>query len=553
MKMRIRNGITKLWRFLHQPIGLTAPKPTEPDTSRIEPTPIRIEPTSTPEVSEAVKTPTPTVTPTPQAETVIPMATQMNTQERDLRLEILNTLLTTPHRQLETVAETHQLIRDVDPIFYGHLAVWYHTNGDVRDHKEVFIANLLSSTLTPHREAGFMLLQTLPPYQVARVVDFMKQKLGKLPRSTRTAVQQYLRVREANPVQFDRAVLRARKAMKHLYASLHIKPGTRANAILFADNPPVDSMAFVLKRLAKAETPLMQAQIIVDYKLPYTTAIGAIKQLTPTVLVALINAMSPQEVINNLKSLKARGAMDNPDVKALIDAKLEQAASSDRVAAMKATSAVDTSDLDDETVARLQAVTNQQVKRRGRIVRSTGLLVDKSGSMTQAIEVGKRLAALVSGVTEADLFVYAFDTMPYEIKAGGARELTDWELAFKHISANGGTSIGCAVAAMQKRNQIVDQFIIVTDEGDNTHPYFVDAYEAYCKAMKVKPDVVIVRVGGYCEFVERGLREKQMAVDTLVFSGDYYSLPNLIPMLARPSRLDLLMEILDVELPRRVA
>ncbi len=531
--------LTRLKQRIKRSLGLTPAVSSMPDNL------------STPTTAPAVRNPNIPV----QAQTSIqenPMVNQMNPQERDLRLEILNTLLTTPHRQLDTVAETHQLISEVDPIFYGHLAVWYQRNGDVRDHKEVFIAYLLASALTEHRQAGFMLLQELPPYQVARVIDFMKQKLGKLPRSTRTAVQQYLRVRESNPAKFDRAALRGRKAMKHLYASLHIKPNERANAVLFRDQPPADSLAFALKRLAKAEAALEQAQIIVEYKLPYTIAIGAIKQLTPTVLVALINAMTPQEVINNLKSLKARGAMDHPEVKAMIDGKLEAAASSNRVAALKATSAIDTASFDSETAARLEAVTNQQIKRRGMITRSTGLLVDKSGSMSTAIEVGKRLAALVSGITAADLYVYAFDTMPYEIKAHG-QELTDWEKAFQHIQANGGTSIGCAVTAMQKRKQVVDQFIIVTDEGDNTNPYFVDAYEAYAKAMGVKPDVVIVRVEGYCDYVERNLRAKQIAVDTLVFSGDYYSLPNLVPMLARPSRLELLMEILDVELPRRVA
>lgn len=547
--------LKQLWQVLNTPIGVETHPETQPESVEM---PISTPMTNVSEVAVNIVAQTPIETTDPTTPAQLPEETQMvtavstpmNARERDLRLEILNTLLTTPHRQLDAVAETHQLISEVDPLFYGHLAVWYNRHGDVRDHKEVFIAHLLASGLTEHRSAGFVMLQELPPYQVARVVDFMKQKLGKLPRSTRTAVLQYLRSREANPAQFDRATLRARKAMKHLYASLHIKPSERANAILFADQPPADSLAFVLKRLAKAETALEQAQIIVEYKLPYTTAVGAIKQLTPTVLVALIDAMSPQEVINNLKSLKARGAMDNPDVKALIDAKLEAAASNDRVSAMKSTSAIDLADLDNETVARLEAVTNQQIKRRGRITRSTGLLVDKSGSMTQAIEVGKRLAALISGITEADLYVYAFDTVPYEIKALG-KELTDWDKAFQHIRADGCTSIGCSVAAMQKRKQVVDQFIIVTDEGDNTNPYFAEAYEAYCKALAVKPDVLIVRVGGYCDYVERALREKKVAVDTLVFSGDYYSLPNLVPMLARPSRLELLMEILETELPRR--
>jgi len=48
----------------------------------------------------------------------------MNTAERDLRLEMLNSLLTTPHRELGKVAELHKLMVELDPIFYGHLAVW---------------------------------------------------------------------------------------------------------------------------------------------------------------------------------------------------------------------------------------------------------------------------------------------------------------------------------------------------------------------------------------------------------------------------------------------
>ncbi|MBW4539448.1 MAG: VWA domain-containing protein [Myxacorys chilensis ATA2-1-KO14] len=474
----------------------------------------------------------------------------MNNTERDLRLEMLNSLLTTPHRKLEQVAEIHQLIVELDPIFYGHLAIWYQRNGDVRDHKEVFVAHLLTSELVEHRDAGFVMLQEFPPYQVARVVDFMKQHRNKLPRSARTAVQRYLKVRESNPVLFDRAALRGRKAMKHLYASLHIKPCERANAILFRDQPPVGSLADVLKQLAKTESAAEQARLIVEFKLPYTIAIGAVKQLTPTVLVALINSMSPQEVINNLKSLKAKGTMDHPEVKALIDAKLDEATKSGRVAAFKAQVAADAADLDSDTVARLEKVTNEQVKRRGVISRPTALLVDKSGSMENAIALGKQLAALISGITQANLFVYAFDTIPYPVTAQG-KELTDWERAFQHIKASGGTSIGCALETMRKKRQVVDQIIIVTDEGENAAPYFGEVYKTYCRELAIMPNVVIVRVGGHYDWLESQLKGQQAPVETFTFAGDYYSLPNLVPLLTRPSRLDLLMEILDMPLPAR--
>ncbi|BCL38267.1 vWA domain-containing protein [Nostoc sp. MS1] len=474
----------------------------------------------------------------------------MNTAERDLRLEMLNSLLTTPHRKLEQVAEIHKLIIELDPLFYGHLAVWYQNHGDVRDHKEVFVAHLLTSNLTEHRDAGFVMLQEFPPYQVARIVDFMKQQQNKMPRSARTAVRRYLKTRESNHNLFDRAALRGRNAMKHLYASLHIKPNERANAILFRDTPPEGSLAYVLKQLAKAESAVKQARLIVEYKIPYTIAIGVIKQLTPVVLVALINSMTPQEVINNLKSLQTRGAMDNPEVKKLIDAKLEEASKSGRVAAFKAQIAADNADFDADTVARLEKVTNEQVKRRGTISRPTALLVDKSGSMESAIEIGKRLAALISGITQAELYVYAFDTIPYPVTANG-RELTDWQRAFQHIKAGSSTSIGCALEAMRRKKQVVDQIILVTDEGENATPYFSEVYKNYCRELGVMPNVVIVRVGTYYNWVESQLKQQQAPVETFTFAGDYYSLPNLVPLLTRPSRLDLLMEIMELPLPVR--
>jgi hypothetical protein len=474
----------------------------------------------------------------------------MNSTERDLRLEILNSLLTTPHRKLEQVAEVHKQMVERDPIFYGHLAVWYQANGDVRDHKEVFAANLLASKIEEHRGAGFVLLLEFPPYEVARIVDFMKQQLGKVPRSARTAVVRYLQKREADPIFFDRAALRARKAMKHLYSTLHIKPGKRADAVLFKDTPPEDSLAFALKRLAKASTPVEQAEIIVDSRMPYTVAVGALKKLTPTVLVALINAMSPQEVINNLKALKARGAFEDAEVKALIDEKLALAANSDRVSAFKARVAADAAELDEDTVAQLDRVADEQVRKRGRITKPTALLIDKSGSMETAIEVGKHIAATVSGISEADLFVYAFDSLAYHIVAKG-KELSHWEKAFKQMVAEGATSIGAALETMRLKKQAVEQIIIVTDEDENTAPFFSVVLSNYSETFKVSPNVVFVKVGQHCDLIERQLKQRGVAFESFTFGGDYYSLPNLVPLLSRPSRLELLIEILDTILPVR--
>ncbi|HEX8129558.1 MAG TPA: hypothetical protein VF527_10685 [Pyrinomonadaceae bacterium] len=475
----------------------------------------------------------------------------MENLERDARLEMLNSLLTTPHRRLEEVAGLHREMLARDPLFYGHLAVWYARHGDVRDHKEVFTGNLLASTVAGHRGAGYVLLQELPPYQVARVVDFVKGSRGGLPRSARTAVARYLREREENPRQFDGAAMRARKSMKRLYAGLHIRPGARADAILFKDAPPPDSLAYALKQLTRAGSAAAQADLIVEHNIPYTVAVGAVRTLTPAVLAALVNAMSPQETINNLKSLKARGALAHAEVKALVDEKLAGAATDSRVSAFKAVRAAEVAGVDRATATRLEHAASEQIKRRGRITKTTALFVDKSGSMTLALEVGKQIAALVSGVTEAALYVYAFDTISYPVVCAQGGELSDWERAFRHLHAAGGTSIGAPLETMRLRRQAVEQIIIVTDEGENTAPYFNGIYARYCADLKVEPNVVIVKVGAHSDLLERQMRQSKVAFDTFTFAGDYYALPNLVPLLSRPSRLELLMEILETPLPER--
>lgn len=338
--------------------------------------------------------------------------------------------------------------------------------------------------------------------------------------------------------------------MKHLYASLHIKPSERADAILFKDRPPEGSLLFAMKQLAAAQSPAEQASLVVEHGLPYPVVVGALQKLTPTVLVALIHAMTPQEVINHLRSLKARGALAHKGVRALVESKLEEGKSSKRVAALKTKVAQKAAGVDEGIAKQLSDIADAQVKSKARITKDTALLIDKSGSMEEAIEVGKHLAALISTVMDANLYVYATDSMPYPLQ-GQHHTLEGWEKAFAHIRANGKTCLGAPLAAMQLLKQKVEQVILISDEEENASPYFAQAYQAYGNALGVQPHVLIVRVGSASGFTERELNKARVPVDTFTFRGDYYALPNLLPLLARPSRLELLMEILATPLPQR--
>jgi hypothetical protein len=516
------------------------------------------------------------------------MTARQQNQEQDLRLALLNSLLTTPHRQLAQIRPIHQDMVEKDPRFYVRLAAWYADHGDVRDHKEMFIITLILSTFEGHRDVGLAMLRSLPPYEVTRVLDFIHgrkktrkvrleaKKAGKrgkkaataeadapvqtvvedfglfrnAPRALKTEITRYLREREADAEWFDGSVLVARKAIKRLYALLHVKPGDRAQQILFDENPPADSRLAALKILARSETPVEQASAIVEHRIPYRVAATVVQQMTPTVLLALIDVMSPQELINNLAALKRRGAMDNPDLKSLIEQKLEAARTGPRVSAFKAEEAIKSADLSADVRRKLEQVADAQVKAKGRIARPTALFIDKSGSMQLAIELGKRLGALISAVCEKELYVYAFDTMAYPVERGGD-DLASWEKALAGITAGGGTSCGVPLDFMTRKRQYVEQIIVVTDEGENTAPLFVNALAKYRDEVKADPNVCFVRTPGAGTQLEEQCRNAGILCDAFQFTGDYYALPNLVPLLSRPSKLELLMEIMDYPLPRR--
>jgi hypothetical protein len=511
----------------------------------------------------------------------------MAMNEQDLRLQLLNTLLTTPHRQLDQIWPVHRDMVAQDPRFYVRLAAWYSDHGDVRDHKEMFIVSLVLSEFEGHRDVGLALLRNLPPYEVTRVVDFIhgRKKTRKVssakpsgkvravpvvaaagtkgeatveefglfrnpPRALKTEVTRYLREREADAEWFDSTVLVARKAIKRLYALLHIPPNERAQKILFEEDPPADSRVFALKELTKASSPVEQARAIVEHQIPYRVAATVIQQMTPTVLAALIDRMSPQELINNLGSLKRRGALDNADLKTLVEQKLDEAKTGTRVSAFKAEEALKAANLSEDVRRKLEDVADTQVKARGRIKRPTALLIDKSGSMQVAIELGKRIGAMISAIAEKELYVYAFDTMAYPVERAG-NDLADWERALRGITAGGGTSCGVALEYMRRKRQYVEQIIIVTDEGENTAPLFIDALMKYREEVKADPNVYFVRTPGASTWLEENCQKAGIMADAFQFTGDYYSLPNLVPLLSRPSKLELLMEIMEYPLPVR--
>jgi len=490
----------------------------------------------------------------------------MANQEKNFRVELLNSFLKTPHRRKEAFKEIHRDFLAKDPSCYAHLAAWYFDNQDIRDHKELFIAHLVTNTFDlEYRDVGLALLRDLPPYQVARVVQYIKEELRTVPTALKTEVTRYLRERESNPSWFDSSILHGRKHMKYLYATLRIKPGGQeveidyrgqriktsyADAILFKKVYPKESILPILREITQAEKEKDIAKLLVKNNIPFRVAVGLIKEVTPMIMVAMLNNMSPQDVINHLGMLKRYGCMNNEDVKTLIMEKLEAAKDNKRVHTMKTKVAAQQAGVDKDIEKALTDVADTKIQQKGKITRPTAILVDKSGSMENAVEVGKNLAAIVSAIIDADFYVYAFDEMAKSIISKD-KELSAWEKAFKPIIANGGTSIGCGIKALTKKQQYVESIIIITDEQENRAPIFIDAYKEYAEIMGVSPTITILRVQPRSRQIIEACERNGVEYSVFEFNGDYYSLQEIVPLLIKPSTVDLLEEIMEYPLPQR--
>lgn len=509
-------------------------------------------------------------------------------REDDLRIRILNSFMSCPHRDTDQIKTIHSEIREQDPLFYAHLACWYLSKGEIRDHNEVFASMLITDPFTDNREVGLALFRKHSLPIKSKVLGFIKGKKVKIrektgkkisskksrkmvdevrniekqvglkattPTSFKKDVERYLRWLESDNKRFDNIALRGRKDLKNLYSKLRIRPSERANDILFEKKIPEDSKLIVFKKIAELDS-VDAAKLLVEYKIPYTIAVGMVKKITPAVLIALVNNMSPMEIINNMASLEEKGANNNPELKALIKKKLAQAKKSKKVSTLKSKKAVKTGRIkDEEIIKEMDEVADAQVKKSGVISVDTAVFVDRSGSMSRAIEVGKNVAALISGATVSNLYVIAFDNMAMPIVAKD-KTYTAWENAFKPIRSGGSTSMGCALDMLLRKKQRVETIVVITDEGENARPAFTDVYKKYVEEMQVTPTVVIISVDGphrngtFSSNLDRaGIEYDRYTPD----GNDYYGLPGLIPLLAKQSKLDLVYEIMETPLLKRRA
>jgi len=482
-------------------------------------------------------------------EMVIKKEQELTTQQ------LIGNLIKVGHKTLDLYASDGLKVLSENPDLFAHLVAWNQENGEIRDSKVALPILAIRGEKGEdgqYQENALAHLLLLDPRNLVRAVFYHRDLNGKgfgvsdgAGRALKQIVQQYLKAREAKSVWWDRTVLQHRKSMKTLYALYHVKPSDKADQILFKQNYPQGSV-FEALRVLKDAKPKEAAQIITEASIPFTIAVGAlggVKKNTD-LLLALMERMTGTELITNSKMLEKMGVMKNPALKAAYEKGILKAQKDKKTSTLKAGRATEV--IKDEKIkAKLEKLQDAKIEDLKGMEGDWLILGDMSGSMSQAIEKAKEVAAFLSKSAKGNVYLVFFNTRPtfYDVSE---KSLEQIKKQTSGIKAGGGTSIGCGLQLIFEKGLIVNGIAVVSDGGENTAPRLMEVYRQYEKKFMISPTVYLLHLDGEPDQLTGSMRD--MAYEKLeVKDIDYYGLPNLAKLL-RSSRYTLIDEIMQTPL-----
>lgn len=482
----------------------------------------------------------------------------MNESNALPKTRIISELARSPHGDLAAYIPVGARAVAEDSEFFAHLIAWNQIKGQIRDSK---VALPVIGLAGEHRENSLAHLAKLDPRNLLRAVRFSRTTAPKGSRlGVRRLVERYLRARESKWPWWERSALQHRKSMKELYALHHIKPAAMANAILFENNYPAGTAFDAVKRLpSMGESEAAAA--IAEHRIPFLVVSGALgtKAKAEPLLFAMLERMTPAEVVTNAATLEKFGVKSTPALRGAFEAALGRVAES-KVVTLKTTKAAEAV-TDQKVSERLRGVQEKQINTLGGIDGDWLVLADKSGSMQEAIRVATEVAAILARSVKGSVSLIFFDTAPRYFDATG-KSLDQIRAETKFVTANGGTSIGCAFRYAVEKGLPFGGIAIVSDGLENVAPFFAPLYSNWCEANGVEPPVYFYKAWHPTQrTLGRGLNltgdlpfgqschHSGIEVQTfdLGKTVDYYSLPNLIQTM-RTSRYSLVDEILATPL-----
>jgi hypothetical protein len=469
--------------------------------------------------------------------------------------QIITLLTKSPHGELSQYVPMARQAAFEDPGFFGRLIAWNALRGTIRDAKVALPVIALTTDETagdPELKANALAhLAKLDPRSLAKAVRFSAGLPIKGRRELHRIVERYLREIEASKPRFERTALQHRASLRELYALLHIQPATKdyiRSALGFKrpdKTTPEKSGVFKVLSELKGMSPVEIQAAISDLKIPFLIAKGAVgaRAKEPEVLQALIEGMSPAELVTNAKALEKLGVNNIPAARAAMEAAIKRASSSKTLKTSKAAEAVG-----GKIGEQLKGLQEKQMSSMS-VQGDWLVLADKSGSMAASIETAREVAATLARVAAGAVHLIYFDTGPTYFNCTG-KSLEEIKAMTKRINASGGTSPGCALAYAREKHLTADGIVIVADCNENNAPTFSDAYASYCATIDKQLPVYAYQFAG--DTPNMLDNAKRVGMDITVFDlrnakVDHYALPNLIQTM-RTNRYSLTDEINETPL-----
>lgn len=288
-------------------------------------------------------------------------------------------------------------------------------------------------------------------------------------------------------------------------------------------------------------------------RIPLTVASGAGVILdNADMLLAIMKSMTGNELIAAAKQLSKLKAFQIAAVQDAYNEAVKRVEKDKRVTvgrAMKASQFLEGGLGATEISARVAARAIEAVKEKAadslaKIPGDWLILADKSGSMQQAIQMAKQLAALLAHRVQGKLYLVFFDITPRMVEVTG-KKLSEIENLCYGVSANGGTSIGCGLRLLRDLKVSVDGVVIVSDGGQNSTPSFSSEY----KALEHEPAVYFLRLNGDSDKLSYELEGAGIVFTPFdLRSGfDEYTLSNVVSVL-KPMTYAFLEEVMNTPL-----
>lgn len=470
---------------------------------------------------------------------------------------IIAELTKSPHGDLKEYLPVGQVAAKTEPEFFSHLIAWDRVKGQIRDSKVALpLIALMAPGLHPEFvENALAHFVAQGPRELLRAYRFALQlrPVGYMLR-LRKLIEAWLRDKEGSRQEWDRIALQHRETLKELYSVAHVKPGKDYHNIVLngkkLDKTPADlpatSVFSVVARLKTMDAAEAGAAIM-HYKIPFLIALGALEARAKEtdLVLALINAMTPTEVVTNTKMLEKMGVKTNPALRGAFEEAITKASKSTKnvLKTSRAAEAVEDAGLKQK----LQGLQDKQLASMS-IDGNWLVLGDRSGSMRDAIEISRHVSGTLAKMVAGKVWLVFFDDSPMTIDVTGM-SLDQIMAKTKHVRDGGSTSIGCGLQRMLDDKAEIDGIAIVSDGGENATPYFHSVYKRYAEFAGKEPPVYLYHCGSMDQTFTRSMKAAgfDLQVFDLANNIDYYSLPNLVSTM-RTNRYSLCDEVMAMPL-----